>query len=170
MQIRKQTASDLPFICSILQQAFASPVEADLVVQLIVGGYDRITLVAEQDGKLVGQILFSEVSVVTEEGPMTALSLAPVSVTPQFQRQGVGTALICAGLEACVDAGYSLVFVLGDPAYYERFGFNRARALGYRTAYAGDYFLALQLPEANVPAGTGRLVYPPPFDALAATS
>jgi putative acetyltransferase len=167
-QIRPQTAADLPFVCSLLQRAFESPAEADLVVQLFAGDFVRLALVAERDGQLVGQVLFSEV--VVNDGPKrhTALALAPVAVLPEFQRQGIGTALIRSGLEQCTAADHALVFVLGEPEFYARFGFGRERGAAFVSPYAGDYFLAIDLPGTAPELASGTLRYPPPFDALSA--
>ena len=96
---------------------------------------------------------------------MPALSLAPVAVLPQAQGRGIGAALIRGGLARAGRAGWHAVFVLGDPAYYARFGFSVEAASGYDCAYAGAHFMVLRLADAPIPA-TGRIAYPAPFAAL----
>ena len=74
----------------------------------------------------VGHILFSRVTIANASAAFNGVGLAPVAVLPKFQRQGIGSKLIRDGLERCRQAGYDAVVVLGDPAYYSRFGFVRA--------------------------------------------
>jgi putative acetyltransferase len=94
---------------------------------------------------------------------MKALGLAPVAVRPSFQKQGVGATLIREGLDRAKDEGWMCVFVLGDPAYYGRFGFRVESAIGYSSPYSGPHFMAL--PFSEVPK-TGEIIYPEPFKLL----
>jgi putative acetyltransferase len=97
--------------------------------------------------------------------PFPALGLAPLSVAPVHQRLGVGRQLIGAGIERAAKGGWACVFVLGDPAYYTRFGFDAALASGFKSPYAGSYFMALAL-GLNLPATTGVVEYAPAFKSL----
>jgi putative acetyltransferase len=109
-------------------------------------------------GRVIGHVLFSKL-----KAPMKALGLAPVAVHPSFQRQGIGLALIREGLALAKEEGWTCVFVLGDPAYYGRFGFRAESAKGYNSPYSGDHFMAVPL--ADVPK-TGEILYPEPFKLL----
>src|SRR5204863_6721845 len=82
--------------------------EARLVGALRTGGHSRVSLVAEGGGVVVGHTLFSEVPILTDGGTVPALSLAPMAVLPEFQRRGVGSALVREGLEVC-RAGHRIV-------------------------------------------------------------
>ena len=93
---------------------------------------------------------------------MPAVGLAPIGVLPSCQRQSIGSALIRAGLAHLRDAGESIVFVLGEPDYYVRFGFRAVD--GYVSPYAGPYFQALKL-APDAPA-SGVVTYPAPFADL----
>ena len=123
------------------------------------------SLVAEQDGAIVGHVAFSPVQLA--EGSVAASGLGPVAVDRRQRRRGIADALIRAGLEARREAGDRLVVVLGDPAYYERFGFGPARLLGLDSVYGGgDAFQAMALgPEGSHPAH-GLVRYSSAFDLV----
>lgn len=95
-------------------------------------------LVAELDGAIVGHVLLSRMT-----APFPALALAPVSVTPLHQNRGVGAALVRAALARAAAGEWRGVFVLGDPAYYGRFGFDVALATEFDSPFAGEHFMAL---------------------------
>ncbi len=95
-----------------------------------------------EEGGIVGHVLFSEV----QAGAGRGVGLAPVAVLPAHQRSGIGAALVLAGIEACRSAGYHYVVVLGEPAYYRRFGFRRALDFGLGNEYgAQDEFMVPEL-------------------------
>jgi putative acetyltransferase len=90
------------------------------------------------------------------------VGLAPTGVAPEHQRRGIGSALIRAGIARLKDDGEPLMFVVGDPQYYRRFGFEVVN--GFVSPYAGPYFQTLKLaPDAP---DSGRVVYPSPFADL----
>ncbi len=160
MNIRPAEPRDQAAIRELLLSAFPGPDEADLVERLRAEGDAAIELVAEDDGDIVGHILFSPM-----EAPFTALALAPVAVAPDRQREGVGSALIEAGHEAARQKGTDGIFVLGDPVYYQRFGYDLSLAAGFDSPYAGAHFMALALAGA-LPAREGTLAYARAFAAL----
>jgi putative acetyltransferase len=160
--IRPERAADAPGIRSVLEAAFAGTIEADLVDRLRVGGHFVLSLVAEQSGCIAGHVAFPRLTLATRGQTMPAVGLAPVGVLPSSQRQGIGSALIRAGLAHLMDAGEPIVFVLGEPDYYVRFGFRAVD--GYVSPYAGPYFQALKL-APDAPA-SGVVTYPAPFADL----
>ncbi|MBD2667224.1 N-acetyltransferase [Richelia sinica FACHB-800] len=119
MIIRCENSLDYLDISEINTLAFSSPNEAKLVE--LIRKSDRylseLSLVAERDGKVVGHILYSYIDLVGQE-TFTVLGLAPLAVHPQFQRQGIGTALVKSSLEIANDQQEALVIVLGDPQFY----------------------------------------------------
>src|SRR5436190_9240659 len=121
--IRHEAAADHEAVRHVNRLAFGGEDEARLVDALRSGGHSRVSLVAEVEGRVVGHVLFSEVPILTDGGTVAALSLAPMAVLPDFQRRGVGSALVREGLEVC-RAGHRIVVVLGHPAFYPRFGFS----------------------------------------------
>lgn len=82
---------------------------------------------AVKDGKIVGHVLFTPVTIETADGTIPALALAPLAVHPQFQNQGIGSKLVEHGLKICNKSNYGIVIVIGLPGYYKRFGFTSAR-------------------------------------------
>ena len=111
---------------------------------------------------MVGHILFSHLPIVAASGVIAGAALAPVAVLPPFQRQGIGSALIHAGLRDCAELGSEAVVVLGHPAYYPRFGFSATLAQRLAAPFSGPAFMALELvPLALSDGGTMR--YPAAF-------
>jgi putative acetyltransferase len=92
--------------------------------------------------------------------------LAPLAVLPDYQRQGIGTALIRHGLDACRDLGHDAVFVLGHREYYPKFGFSPELAARLDCAYACENFMALELRQGALKGLTGRIEYAGPFSQL----
>jgi putative acetyltransferase len=162
VNVRPERPADAPAIRRVLEAAFPGHLEADLVDALRAAGRLAISLVAEDGGRVVGHVAFSPVTL--DDAPIAALGLAPLAVEPDHQRCGVGSALVRAGLDACRAAGVRLVVVLGEPAYYARFGFEPAARLGLRDEYhGGDAFRALALADEPAPAAGGLVRYAPEF-------
>ena len=159
MIIRLAEDRDHAAIREILLAAFPGPDEANLVEALRRDDDAAIELVAEQQ-EPVGHILFSRM-----DAPLRALALAPVAVTPDRQGQGIGAALIEAGHQAARRQGWDAIFVVGDPAYYARFGYDLELAAGFDSPYAGPHFMVLPL-AASLPAQRGSLTYASAFAAL----
>lgn len=110
-----------------MEQAFRGHPHSDQTEHLIVNGLRRagalaLSLVAEADGQIVGHVAFS--SVVVGDGTENWYGLGPVAVLPEWQRQGIGQALIERGLVELRTGGAEGCVVLGDPGYYGRFGFQ----------------------------------------------
>ncbi|GAB1580984.1 GNAT family N-acetyltransferase [Phyllobacterium phragmitis] len=158
--VRDEEPADIAAIHRVVEAAFQQSMEADLVDRLRADGDAVISLVAEEDGEIVGHVLFSPMS-----ASFPALGLAPVSVLPGRQNQGIGSMLIREGLKQAESRGCRVVFVLGEPAYYRRFGFDPALAAGFGSPYAGPYLMALPL-NGEMPAERGRVDYAPAFAAL----
>lgn len=159
LAIRPEAAADQAAVRALHCAAFPTPAEADLVEALHDSGDVMFSLVAEQDGRIVGHVLFSRIA-----GPSGCLALAPVAVEPGRQRQGIGTHLIEAGIAEAADGGWRAIFVLGDPAYYTRFGFTAEAAAGFSSPYAGEHFMARFLDED--PPAPGPIAHAEPFAAL----
>lgn len=160
MLIRSERPEDMAAIRGVLEAAFPGPEEARLVEELRADGDAAIALVAEAAGVVVGHVMFSPVA-----GPFRALGLGPVAVAPAHQRSGIGDKLIRQGLAEAAAAGWQGVVVLGEPAYYRRFGFDPALAEGFISPYAGPYLMVLAL-GGPLPATSGRIDYAPAFGRL----
>jgi putative acetyltransferase len=153
--IRPATGGDVAAIDALLRKAFPDAGEAMLVQRLCIDGDMVLTLLAddEETGSLAGVIVYSRMAVEIADKPIAAVALAPLAVDAGQRGQGVAEALVRASLAQLANAGAMLVFVLGDPAYYERFGFSADWARGFASPYAGDYLLALPLQGGAMPCG-----------------
>lgn len=163
--IRPANGADEHAIRKVLLTAFPSPLESRLVDLLRNAGRLTCSLVATVDSRVVGYIALSPVSVAhCTDG----LGLAPVAVLPDFQRQGLGAALVRGALAACRASHCKFVVVLGDPAWYRQFGFVPARMWNLRDEYGGgEAFQALELVAQGIPAGGGLVQYAPEFSLFA---
>jgi putative acetyltransferase len=124
--VRPEQPGDVAAIHTVHAASFPTDVEARLVSLLRAAGHLLVSLVAETDGAIVGHVAFSPVSAAT--GAVGA-GLTPVAVLESHRRQGIAHRLIEAGLAACQSAGFGWAVVMGEPAYYARFGFRRAAAI-----------------------------------------
>jgi len=160
MIIRDEEEADRAAIRDLVTAAFGQSDEADLVDWLRADGDSVISLVAVDEDRIVGHVLFSRM-----KSALRALGMAPVSVSPQRQRSGIGSRLVRAGLERAAEEGWQAVFVVGEPDYYRRFGFDAALAQGFSSPYSGPYLMAIAL-DGQLPASTGKIEFAPAFARL----
>ena len=164
--IRLETAADHEAVRHVNRLAFGRDNEAGIVDALRSGGYVWVSLVAEVEGRVVGHVLFSDLPILTDGGTVTALSLAPMAVLPEFQRKGIGSALVQKGLDTCRGAGHRTVVVLGHPDFYPWFGFSAKLAEPLSSPFGGrEAWMALELVPGSLDGVTGWVRYPPPFGA-----
>ena len=146
MVIRPAAPEDHAAIRAVVTAAFTAEFgksdEADLVEALRADGDALLELVAEDDGAVVGHILFSPLA--TDSGARFA-ALAPLSVLPGRQKDGLGTWLMETGHELLRGAGVEAVIVLGHPAYYPRVGYSAEAAKTVTAPFEGPHFMALAL-------------------------
>jgi putative acetyltransferase len=160
IRIRDEAPQDQQAIYKLVSSVFDQTAEAELVENLRAAGDSVISVVAEDDGQVVGHALLSKM-----QAPFPALALAPVSVAPAKQRNGIGSALIARAIDRARNQSWSAIFVLGDPNYYRRFGFEAESAAGFTSPYAGEHFMMLKL-SPSLPTTTGQLRHAPAFAAL----
>lgn len=144
MNIRQEQPSDIPKIGEVTKAAFSHHPYSSHTEHLIVDALRRanvltLSLIAEMDGQLVGHVAFSPVTI--SDGSKGWYSLGPVSVAPGLQKQGIGKALITRGLALVREAGANGCVLLGEPGYYERFGFKNNPDLTLENV-PQEYFLA----------------------------
>jgi putative acetyltransferase len=163
--VRPEAAGDVGAVRAVHLAAFPSSLESTLVDALRGAGKAVISLVADDAARIVGHVLFSTVSV--ERTTTRGLGLAPVSVLPGHQRRGIGSQLIRAGLAHATSLGYGFVVVLGEPAYYRRFGFETASQLGLGNEYGVDKpFMTLALHREGLKNVSGLVRYQPEFTTV----
>ena len=161
--IGEETPADYDAIRDVNRLAFQRESEARLVDQLRADGDVVASLVAVKIDQVVGHIMFSKLPIETDGEVLRGAALAPMALRPELQRQGIGSALVKRGIQLCRDRGYVVIVVLGDPAYYSRFGFSAERAKRLRGPYSGDALMALELTRGVLKNGTGALRYPDAF-------
>lgn len=159
MKIRQETPADYDAITKITTKAFRQADEAQLISQLRKDGDIKISLVAYDENNIIGHIALSCL-----KSPKNALALGPVSVIPEKQKQGVGITLINHAIAQAQQKEVALIFVLGDPAYYTRFGFSVDLGAQYPCPYAGPYFMGLNLLDCALPPAA--IIYPNAFNEL----
>jgi len=167
MIIRAETEDDFAAVQSINLSAFPEDGESRLVNNLRENAQPIISLVAEVDGKLVGHILFSPVT-LDSKSSLQLMGLAPMAVLPAYQRQGIGSVLIEAGLEKCRLAQYGAVVVLGHPDYYPKFGFTASSNFAIKSEYdvPTDVFMIIELEKGYLEDCSGTISYHEEFKNL----
>lgn len=167
MLIRAETASDRDAIHALNAAAFGTGAEARLVDALREQASPLVSLVAEQDGAIVGHILFSPVT-IPEHDDMKIMGLAPMAVAPARQRQGIGSSLVLAGLDRCRALGAGAVVVLGHPAFYPRFSFVPSTQFDIECEYdvPEEAFMVLELERGFLRGTSGTIRYHAAFNGL----
>lgn len=168
MRLRPERAADREAVAAVHEAAFGRPDEARIpaLVRETDAFVPSLSIVAEDEGRVVGHVLVSLTVLVTESGEERRVPLlGPVGVLPERQGEGIGSALVRAAVRTTDDLREPLVILEGDPRFYGRFGFRPASRLGIAppTELADEVFMALAL-HAYDPELRGRIVYPPAFD------
>ena len=160
MLIRAEKETDQDAIFAVNASAFETQAEATLVGVLREQAQPIISLVAEEQGNVVGHIMFSPV-ILSGNPDLKLMGLAPMAVAPEHQRKGIGSALVKAGLEQCRQLGFVAVVVLGHPEYYPRFGFSPSSRFGIDSEYEvpEEVFMAVELESEALSGHTGRVKY-----------
>jgi putative acetyltransferase len=177
MIFRLEEEKDEDAVYEINSAAFETCVEADLVDRLRDFDGPFVSLVAENEGVVVGHIIFTPVSideepkervVLPEDVDAVIYGLGPMSIAPHMQKQGIGTGLLRAGLEQCIDLDIDAVVVLGHPEFYRRCGFKAASNFGlkYGADIPQENFMAIELVEESLRNTRGVIHYNPEFSEM----
>ncbi|MDF1519083.1 MAG: N-acetyltransferase [Brevefilum sp.] len=168
--IQEETEQDVQGIRLVHRLAFHGDGEADVVDRLRENCPVFISLVAKIGDNVLGHVLFTPARLIQNQGwSIEGLGLAPLAVLPEYQKQGIGTALCVEGLTRAALAGYPFVVVLGDSAYYPRFGFKPANTFGIRCAYDDvpeEAFMIKILKPKIMTAVEGVVYYRQEFDSV----
>ena len=165
ISIRDEQTQDIPTIREVNIRAFGQPGEADLVDKLRQNCNDLLSLVAVKGNQIVGHILFSPATIESEDRAVQGMSLAPMAVLPDYQRQGIGSGLIRVGIARLESRQCPFVIVLGHAEYYPRFGFEPASRHGIRSEWQvpDEAFMILVLNESEIQGISGVARYQPEF-------
>lgn len=172
ISIKQQEPHDLPAICRLIEEAFATVQESDHREQFLVkrllsspGFIPELSLTAWIDSELVGYILLTEIEILSKAGSIPTLSLAPLAVRPDFQRQGIGAALIEEAHKRAAELNYETVLVLGHKDYYPRFGYRRAEDFGiiFPFGVPPEFCMVKELTAGAASLAAGQVKYPKAF-------
>jgi putative acetyltransferase len=165
--IRIEEPDDYSSVYAVNTSSFDTPAEANLVEMLRSQAQSYVSLVAMEDGEIVGHIMFSPVE-LTGCADLKIMGLGPVAVMPEKQRKGIGSALVEAGLEKCKKLGYGAVVVLGHKRYYPRFGFTPSVNFGIGCEYnvPPEVFMVIELLPGYLRGATGIIHYHPAFNGV----
>jgi len=163
--IRPETPEDVDSIRNVNEQAFGQENESKLIEKLRNRGVLTISLVAIQDGETVGHIAFSPVVIESGLSSFEVITLAPMAVLPAYQRKGIGSQMVWAGLEECRRLGHEIIVVLGHPDYYPRFEFVPARPQGIDCEFEvpDEAWMILELQERALARRQGIVRFQPEF-------
>jgi putative acetyltransferase len=168
MRIRPERRSEFARLHELVKTAFATAKvsngdEQNFVDRLRAGGdyIPELALVAEDEGALIGHIMLTRTFVSTAKGPRPALLLAPLCVVLERRRRGVGARLIEAALDRARKLGHGAVALVGDPAYYSRFGFRPCASFGIANANGipDPYVMALELAPGALADAAGSIAF-----------
>ncbi len=169
MVIRMERPEDREAVFTVNRTAFGGDFEPKLVdgLRKSPAFIPELSLVATVGGRVAGYILFIRLVIINGPAECPALGLAPLAVEPGRQNGGIGTALVRAGLAECARLGHSLVFVVGRPQYYGRFGFVPARARGFEVAFPvpDDAFMVTELVPGAMAGVSGQVKHPIVFNS-----
>ena len=167
-EIRSERPGDEEAIADVNRRAFDGVEEEGIIARIRGSEYfiPELSLVAEAEGRILGHIMFSIITLVRFDRPAEKiLSLAPMAVEPEAQNGGIGSALVEAGLDKARELGHTFVIVVGHAGYYPRFGFKQARSLGFDVGMEVPdeaFMVAVLQPDALDDLG-GMVQFSPPF-------
>jgi putative acetyltransferase len=165
--VRQEVPADHRQVLEVNRLAFGRPEEAQLVEALRMSAsfVPELSLVASEEDRVVGHVLFTRVAIRDGGRRHPALALAPVAVLPERQRSGIGSTLIRHGVEAARALGYGIAIVLGHSSYYPRLGFVPAERVGIRAPFevTPGAFMVLELQPGALAGVQGEVEYPPEF-------
>ncbi len=161
MSIRREKPADIEKIWNINAETFETDAEANLVNALRSIEIPFLSLVYEENYDLVGHILFTPVELVGNTSVVRVMGLAPMAVVPSFQKKGIGSSLVKAGIQECISEGYDAIVVLGHPNYYPKFGFVPSIKYGIKSEYEvpDEVFMVLELKKNSLKRIKGTVKY-----------
>lgn len=165
IHIRKEAPGDVPAIRRVNRLAFAQPQESRIVDQVRGNCRGILSLVAREGTQVLGHILFSPAVLKSGSVALRGMGLAPMAVHPDHQGRGIGSRLVITGLGHLLRKQCPFVVVLGHPAYYPRFGFDRASRFDIRSEWEvpDEAFMILPLDPSALRGISGIAKYRPEF-------
>lgn len=164
IEIREEHPDDVDAVRNVNKRAFGQEQEGHIVDALRSNGAALLSLVATLNGRVVGHVMYSPITV----GDVTGAALGPMAVLPEHQRLGIGSKLVEAGNQKLKDAGWPFIIVLGHAHFYPRFGFTPASALGITCEWdvPADVFMVLILDQQKMDGISGSAKYRQEFSSV----
>ncbi|MBD2429946.1 N-acetyltransferase [Fischerella sp. FACHB-380] len=170
INIIPESNKEILAIHQLITEAFGQVKVAELVeiIRKSENFIPELSLVAVEKEEVLGHILFSQIIIATPNQNIPALALAPLAVKSSHQRQGIGSRLVQVGLSKCRELDHAIVIVVGNPHYYQRFGFKTVGKFGLQSSlsFPDEVFMALELQPAALKNITGTVLYPAYFQNL----
>lgn len=172
IKIRREKHGDFREVFELNHIAFGQDNEAKLVDALRINQIafvPELSIVATDNNKIVGHILFSKISIKDDKGNLNeSLGLAPMAVRPEYQKCGIGGQLIRKGFEVAKELGFKSVIVLGHEHYYPKFGFQPADKWKIKAPFdvPSNVFMAIELATDGLKNISGTVVYPKEFETV----
>lgn len=172
LNIRQASQDDLSSIKTLVRQAFeglsiSDKTEHELVARLHKASefVPELSIVGELENRIVGHIILSPIQIIASDRSVQSLALAPVSVHPEFQGQGIGGQLIIHSHEVAKSLGYESVILLGHESYYPRFGYQQTQLFGIQLPFdvPPENAMAIELKEGSLAEVSGMVQYPASF-------
>jgi len=167
ISIREEQPGDHAAIRNLTTFAFGGPCEAQIIDALRSACPGLVSLVAVEDGRIVGYILFSQVTIEGTRDTISGMGLGPMAVLQEYQGRGIGTDLVRHGLARLREEGCPFVIVLGHPDYYPRFGFVPASLYGLISQWEGvpdEAFMVMIIDDDSMNGVHGVVRYRDEFD------
>lgn len=170
--IRQERKDDYSSVFQLIESAFRTMENSDYREQFLVerlrkseGFVPELSLVAESESKVIGHILLSKIKITGGGKSFESLALAPVSVLPEFQNQGIGKKLILAAHQKAAELGYKSIVVLGHHNYYPKFGYQPAKNYNIKLPFPADEknCMVIELVENGLKNVLGKVEYPQEF-------
>ena len=162
--VAREAPGERDQVLALNRAAFGGEVEAEIIERLTADELVAVSLVARENGGVVGHIMFSDLDVRVDGRLLHAASLAPMAVAPTQQRRGIGSSLVRAGLAAMRAGAYDAVIVLGHPEFYSRFGFTAHAVARMKSPFQGhEAFMGIALTLGALDGAQSDCRYPAAF-------
>ena len=172
INIRKELTTDHLAVFNLIKKAFANETFSDHKEQFLVNRLRKSTafipelsIIAESNSQVVGHILLTKINIVNNQQSNPSLALAPISILPNFQKQGIGSKLIKYAHKKAIKMGYTSIILLGHPDYYTKFGYRPTENFGINLPFdvPKEYCMAIELINDSLNAIQGTVTYPKEF-------
>lgn len=172
IKVRQEKPADFEAVFNVIEKAFKKEEFTDHREQFLVQRLRKLTafvpglsLIAEHENVIIGHILLTKIKIKNGRDELTSLALAPVTVLPEYQKQGIGGMLIEHAHKRAAEMGFESIILLGHADYYPRFGYKKASEFGIKIPFDApdEYCMAIELTKNGLTGVSGTVEYPKEF-------